>query len=400
MRRMLISAAGITLLLAACSNTTTPSTTESSSSTTGSEAITIQLTEFDFLMPDTIPAGVQTLHIENIGGMPHFVEFQGITGGKTDEDIQAFLDDPKSMHGPPPAWATEANMPSIGLLSPGTSTDVTIDLPPGTYAAFCWMPDAQGNPHALDGMHHVFTAGGVDQTGTLPTTDFTLTWNGSALEGVPSSIEPGTTATIAYQNTGPKMADISSGQILQDIPADQLNKAVNRWFGGLYADPAPVRFLGGLSAIAPGAGVVGTSTITFSDGVYGFGGPGKAAPILVTVGSGGYPSSSGMASSDDMSCTPDGTELSITASQVQFDTHCLAAPAGEAITIAFDNQDPGTSHNVAILPEKEGSDPVFVSEIVVGPSTTTYDVGALDAGTYRFECQVHPTTMNGTFIVS
>jgi plastocyanin len=103
---------------------------------------------------------------------------------------------------------------------------------------------------------------------------------------------------------------------------------------------------------------------------------------------------------DDMSCTPSGTELSVAASQVMFDAHCLAAPAGEAFTIAFDNQDQGTEHNVAIFPEKEASDALFAGEITTGPSTMTYDVDALDAGMYRFECQVHPTTMNGTFVVS
>jgi plastocyanin len=396
MRRTLTVAAGITLLLAACSNNTSSSTTSPTVSQ-APEAITIQLTEFDFLMPDTIPAGVQTLHVENIGGMPHFVEFQGIKGGKTDEDIQAFLDDPASMHGPPPAWATASHIPGIGLLSPGASTDVTIDLPPGRYAAFCWMPDAEGNPHAIDGMHHVFEVVG-DPTGTLPEADFTLTWNGSALEGVPTTIAPGTTATIAYENTGEKPADISSAQVLQDIPVEGLQAAVNGWFNGLYAGPAPAQFLGGFSAIPPGAGVVGTTTVTFTDGVYGFAGPGKSEPVLVTVGSGGYPSPA--AAIDDMTCEPDGTELSVAANQVTFDAHCLAAPAGEVFTIVFDNQDQGTAHNVAIFPEKEGSDALFSGEITTGPSTTTYDVDALDAGTYRFACQVHPTTMSGTFVVS
>jgi plastocyanin len=395
MKRTLAALAGIALLLAACSKST-PSDTSPAASASAA-GVTIRLTEFNFLMPDTIPAGVQTLHVENVGGMPHFVEFQRIKGGKSDEDIQAFLDDPASLQGPPPAWVSAAHMPSIGLLSPGASTDVSIDLPPGRYAAFCWMPDAQGNPHAILGMHHVFEVVG-DPTGALPQADFTLTWNGSELEGVPSTIAPGTTATIAYSNTGDKAADISMGQVLKDLPADQLNAAVNDWFNGLYAGPAPVQFLGGLSGLKPGAGVVGTTTVTFADGVYGFGGPGKSEPILVTVGAGGYPAPEG--SMDDMTCTADGTELSLSASQVAFDTHCLAAPAGQAFTIAFDNEDPSTQHNVAIYPKKDGSDAMFAGTITTGPSTTTYHVDALDAGTYRFLCQIHPTTMNGTFIVS
>ena len=34
-----------------------------------------------------------------------------------------------------------------------------------------------------------------------------------------------------------------------------------------------------------------------------------------------------------------------------------------------------------------------------GPATTTYSVPALKSGTYYFQCDVHPTTMNGTFVV-
>ena len=252
MKRAPAAAVVSTLLLAACTNSTSGSTsagTGSPATSPAPEAISIQLTELDFLMPDTIPAGVQTLHVENIGGMPHFIEFQGIKGGKTDEDIQAFLDDPASLQGPPPAWAIPSHIPSINLLSPGTSTDVTIDLPPGRYAAFCWMPDAQGNPHAIDGMHHVFEVTG-DPSGSLPQTDFTLTWNGSELEGVPSTIPVGT-VTIAYQNTGEKQAGISAAWILQDTPVDQLNGAVNDWFNSLYAGGAPVQFLGGIGGLPP-----------------------------------------------------------------------------------------------------------------------------------------------------
>lgn len=292
MRRTLVAMAGITLLLAACS-TSTPNGSASPTGSASPAGVSIKLTEMDFLMPDTIPAGVQTLHIENVGGMPHFMEFDSIKAGKSDADIQAFLSDPASLQGPPPAWISPADVPSIGLVSPGASTDVTMDLPPGRYAAFCWMPDAEGKPHAILGMHHVFEVVGEPKSGALPKPDFTLTWNGSTLEGVPATISPGTVATIGYANTGDKAADISTGRILQDIPAGQLNAAVNDWFNSLYAGPPPVQFLGGLSGLKPGAGVVGTSTVTFTEGVYGFGGPGKSEPVIVTVGAGGYPSPTG-----------------------------------------------------------------------------------------------------------
>jgi plastocyanin len=393
MKRAFAATAVATLLLAACSNTSSSSSGAASPSTsTTSAAITIQLTEFDFLMPDQIPAGVQTLHVENIGGMPHFIEFQQLTGDHTDDDIQALLDDPSSQQ---PTWLTPAAMPSISLVSPGTSTDITIDLPPGRYAAFCWMPDAQGRPHAMDGMHRVFEVAGA-ATGSLPQADLTFTWTGSTIDGVPETLSAGA-HTIALENTGSKPGQLQFARILEDAPADQVQQDVSAWFKSIYAGPPPAEFLGGLSNMQSDVGVSGTTTLTFADGVYAVGGPGKSLPVLFTVGAGGFPSPS--ASAEPASCTANGTELTLTASSVAFSTNCLAAPAGEAFTIAFDNQDNGTSHNVAIYPEGDGAKAVFTGDVTTGVSSTTYDVPALDAGTYRFQCDVHPTTMNGTFIV-
>jgi nitrite reductase (NO-forming) len=99
-------------------------------------------------------------------------------------------------------------------------------------------------------------------------------------------------------------------------------------------------------------------------------------------------------------CAPDGSALSIAASNTVFDTDCLAAPAGKPFTIAFDNQDPGVPHNVSIYKDDSATESLFVGELVTGPKQITYKVGALPAGTYFFRCDVHPTTMTGTFVVS
>jgi plastocyanin/uncharacterized membrane protein len=77
----------------------------------------------------------------------------------------------------------------------------------------------------------------------------------------------------------------------------------------------------------------------------------------------------------------------------------LAAPAGEAFEIEFDNQDEGVPHNVAIYRDESAEESLFVGELVDGPTTATYDVPALDAGDYYFRCDVHPA-MNGTLEVS
>ena len=113
------------------------------------------------------------------------------------------------------------------------------------------------------------------------------------------------------------------------------------------------------------------------------------------------PSASAAATSPaSAACAPAGTALQLVALNAVFDTDCLAAPAGKPFTIAFDNQDAGVPHNVSIYTDDSATKSLFVGELVTGPTQVTYEVGALPAGTYFFRCDVHPTTMTGTFIVA
>lgn len=100
------------------------------------------------------------------------------------------------------------------------------------------------------------------------------------------------------------------------------------------------------------------------------------------------------------SCTPTGTTLRVTARSLAFDTKCLAAPANEAVTIEFNNRDSGIPHNIHIFRgTNAGGQTVFAGTIVTGPTSTSYRVPALPPGRYYFQCDVHPTTMNGAFVV-
>jgi nitrite reductase (NO-forming) len=97
---------------------------------------------------------------------------------------------------------------------------------------------------------------------------------------------------------------------------------------------------------------------------------------------------------------PKSADLTLTAQGATFDTDCLAAPADQPITIAFDNKDPSVPHNVSIYTDESATKALFTGDLVTGPKKVTYDVGKLPAGTYFFRCDVHPTTMTGTLTVS
>ena len=61
--------------------------------------------------------------------------------------------------------------------------------------------------------------------------------------------------------------------------------------------------------------------------------------------------------------------------------------------------DPGVPHNVSIYTDPTAAQALFTGELLTGPGKITYTVDALEAGTYFFRCDVHPTTMTGTFVV-
>ena len=74
----------------------------------------------------------------------------------------------------------------------------------------------------------------------------------------------------------------------------------------------------------------------------------------------------------------------------------LAAAAGQAFVLEFDNNDAGIPHNVEI--KNAGGTSMFKGQIITGPAKVSYQVPALPAGSYMFVCDVHPN-MTGTLTV-
>jgi plastocyanin len=107
-------------------------------------------------------------------------------------------------------------------------------------------------------------------------------------------------------------------------------------------------------------------------------------------------------------CEPQGTDLAIAAPPGAvtdgFDTDCLAVPAGQPYTIAFDNQDEGQIHNVNVYTDQSASESLLLPPLeggITGPDTTTYEGDPIDeAGNFFFQCDYHAASMTGTFVVA
>lgn len=60
-------------------------------------------------------------------------------------------------------------------------------------------------------------------------------------------------------------------------------------------------------------------------------------------------------------------------------------------------------HNFSVYQTLAGGQtkPIFIGNTIVGPANATYHfVAPTGAGTYFFECDVHPSVMNGTFVIT
>ncbi len=102
---------------------------------------------------------------------------------------------------------------------------------------------------------------------------------------------------------------------------------------------------------------------------------------------------SGVPASPPATAAPGVQTIKISADKVAFSTDKLEAPAGAPFVIEFENKEP-IPHNVAIY-DSAGKE-LFKGDIVTGPKTVTYNVPALPAGDYKFQCDVHPTVMFGS----
>ena len=97
--------------------------------------------------------------------------------------------------------------------------------------------------------------------------------------------------------------------------------------------------------------------------------------------------------------TGNATVIDLAAHNIAFDMDTITVPAGANVTVDFTNEDDGVPHNFAVYDSNLRSNSIFVGEIITGPAETNYTFTAPDeAGTYYFQCDVHPS-MNGDFVV-
>lgn len=98
--------------------------------------------------------------------------------------------------------------------------------------------------------------------------------------------------------------------------------------------------------------------------------------------------------------TPTGPNIAIDliAQDMAFDKSTITVPAGASVTINFDNKD-NIGHNFALYTNSSATHAIFVGKIITASQTTYNFTAPGTPGNYFFRCDVHPTSMTGTFVV-
>lgn len=94
-----------------------------------------------------------------------------------------------------------------------------------------------------------------------------------------------------------------------------------------------------------------------------------------------------------------GEATTVVAEGSMFNTDQITLPADTAATIILQNRDASIQHNLSIYRDEGYTDPIVMEAPFSGPGEQPYDVPALEAATYFFRCDIHPTTMEGTVVV-
>jgi len=137
-------------------------------SAAGPNVIDVVATEYQYQMPDTLPAGPTLFHFTNNGNQLHHMTIVKFEQGKTLADFGALPP------GPPPAWAKFMGGPNTPIPKGGQDEDI-VDLSPGNYAVMCVIPGPDGKPHVAQGMIKGFKVTPSSKMGTMPRADLSLT---------------------------------------------------------------------------------------------------------------------------------------------------------------------------------------------------------------------------------
>jgi hypothetical protein len=232
----------VLLAVVACAGSETPAADTAAAAATPN-VVTVVASDFTFMAPDSIPAGMTTFQLVSPGPNLHHVTIQRIADGHT------FAEYAQAMQAlqpgtPLPSWITEEGGPNPP--APNDTTRVTQDLAPGTYALICFVDTPDKIPHFAKGMvRPLVVTASTTPPAPAPASDVHVVMKEYGWE-----ITPALTAgrhTLKVENAGAQpheffIIKLNDGKTPEDM---------GKW-AATYQGPPPGTAMGGLAGMRPG----------------------------------------------------------------------------------------------------------------------------------------------------
>lgn len=135
-------------------------------------AVSVEMTDFQFILPDRIEAGTHVWRFANIGEQLHDIHVLKVPDGTDPDDVLRALTRPEGAEPQPGELVVNETMIPMfgfGIMSGGQTIWTDVSIEPGTYVIVTWMDDeVTGAPQLTLGMVSVFTVVGPGEDGVPP----------------------------------------------------------------------------------------------------------------------------------------------------------------------------------------------------------------------------------------
>jgi plastocyanin len=272
---LLVSLGAVMVGGGACSssNTTTTSPTPPAASSHAATAaspttaagggpistVSVNAREYAYDAPDTIPAGLTRIRMQNVGQEDHQAQLLKLNAGVTLPQFQAAL-----QKGPDAALSIATAEGGPNAEKAGQASEAVQNLQPGQYVFLCFVPAPDGVPHLAKGMIKPVqvTAASPAPTAQLPSASNTVTGRDFLFEGLTTL--PAGQATITFKNAGTQPHEMTVVKLNPGVTLDQLKAALSS--SAPPAGPPPFTSEGGMGGISPGE--TGQTTVNLTAGTY------------------------------------------------------------------------------------------------------------------------------------
>ena len=240
----------VTVILAAQSS---PSLVGAQTANLPGRVVDIKVGEFFVLAPDSVPAGLVTIKLTQIGDVTkpwpadiaklradptyyvHMIWLVRLDSARTFSDLYQAARDRL-----PARWAKRLGGPGFAH-APGSS-NVSMLLTPGNYALVCYVGGAQEDrdrSHLLKGMIRPFTVTARSNTDRLPSPELIIVLRADSVL-MPDTLEA-RSLRILVSNEGERSADFAIGRVKRGYTVEQ----VRAWRPGLLTE-SPRQVVGGV----------------------------------------------------------------------------------------------------------------------------------------------------------